>query len=1031
MGGAKQPDFAEYLRARRRRQPVEPVAEYEEFLGRVDGFFRLRATAEDQWRAKPHRAYGRNGPLPLRWEEIAEVLREGDGPPERLVTRIAADRYVDVSAIGGNLRKTLLRLRERTPLGRVQQIDVACLRWLTRQPGRTAAEKAGAAQTILGVVRRENSDTLENRVFKDFLLRAAGQCGAYLDEFGTRHKGHPTVDKVRRFRKLCLGLLEEPVFDGIRAMDRLPTPNYVLQQDRHYSKIWKDYVQLVRQETMALRLWERKAEVEEAWLKLRGEWPAWGGERTGEREGGLGFHTDPCAEYDTPLWFNVLDGRNPPLDNPCWRNRLGNHPVARDGAAPVENGLAVVDLSGNGIWRELLVKGLRENEKPHLQDFGRPNIDPARAWWTLGEILEGVRNSPRGMAERQRLKDYFEQLAAQVDAERWVVLVPDDWPTSLLEQILVSIPIPRSRVFLLWRSVAACLPAIGRLEGEKQVAVIDGHADGSVLVSKLELEECEGRLVPRRLAYRRMKGQLFRRFPETVRAEPSGSWTHPKPRRTEIPWDTQQAIRVFASDCRCWIETGQTIAPPQATRMLDGNVALGGRLFDQLRGQGKVAYFDELEGLYLVVMRKVGYEEIPVPVALVKPNDRFQGGSEYKGPEIRDFTMKAGENSLSIYLVEGEAEPQPNTPLKLTSIDLEHEIQQAERLVITTRMTPGQGLAFCTFRFESGHLPKPVRIDLARMAEPPLGEPKTLAEIKEHMPRSFPPDLPLVEASGALFNLIRPAVEAYLKGQEVLDGGTFAQAKSKPPPLNPSPIDRLRRINVFGNAPEKRFPISSRSFDFNALFNKLAHDLVSNTHHLKELGRFTRLIAWTYQTDCPAFARIKARVLKTYESNGWLRGAASYTLLANLCNTVEELTRVFHTVQRVCQDMARRRLPMNSHGKNQIRLLYNILQFHPELLASIESPECEQVMTNLQVQYQVQISTPHDSVSINALLRSMLFLLNRRRYDGNFYRVRWTEDSPVEWLARPFHRTTTEALRKAFVAYACGKGTIGSIPTED
>lgn len=1018
MGGAKQPDFAEYLRARRRRQPVEPVAEYEEFLGRVDGFFRLRATAEDQWRARPHRAYGRNGPLPLRWEEIAEVLRDGDGPPERLVTRIAADRYVDVSAIGGNLRKTLLRLRERTPLGRVQQIDVACLRWLTRQPGRTAAEKAGAAQTILGVVRRENFDTLENRVFKDFLLRAAGQCGAYLDEFGTRHKGHPTVDKVRRFRKLCLGLLEEPIFDGIRAMDRLPTPNYVLQQDRHYSKIWKDYVQLVRQETMALRLWERKAEVEEAWLKLHDEWPAWGGERTGEREGGLDFHTDPCAEFDTPLWFNVLDGRTPPLDSPCWRNRLAVHPVARDGSGPVENGLVVVDLSGNGIWRELLVKGARENEKPYLQDFSRPNIDPAREWWTLGEILEGIRMSPRGMAERQRLKDYFEQLAAQVEADRWVVLVPDDWPASLLEQILVSIPIPRSRVFLLWRSVAACLSAIGRLEGEKQVAVIDGNTDGSVLVSKLEIEDCGGRLVPRRLAYRRMKGQLFRRFPETVRAEPSGSWTHPKPRRTEIPWDTQQAIRVFASDCRCWIETRQTVSPPSSTRMLDGNVALGGRLFDQLRGQGKVAYFDELEGLYLVVTRKVGYEEKPVPVALVEPDERFPGGTEYKGPEIRDFTMKAGENSLNIYLAEGK--PQPDTPLKLASTNLEHEIQQAERLIITTRMTPGQGLAFCTFRFESGHLPKPVRIDLSKMKDPPPGEPRTLLEIEENLPRSFPPDLPLVEASPSLFWRIQPDLKDYMAGRAGLDGSEFAKARRKPPPTNPSPIDRLRRINVFGNAPEARLPMLAEEFDFDGLFQKLARDCKKDLETSSLVSSpFLRLIAWTYQSDCPFFASIKENFLQRYE-NGMPLGGAGCTLLCHLLGAPKEIRRLFRIMKRtIVRGMEDgRKIPQYN-----ARICYSLLQFHPDILSQVSTSECTELMDALQWQY-----CQHPS---NGFLRAMLFLLNRRRYDRDFYRVDWDEDNLPAWLAEPSWSKTREELRLAFIAYVCGKGTLEGLPAED
>lgn len=1035
MGGGKQPDFAEYLRLRRRRQAVDPIPEYEEFLGRIDVFFRLRAVAEERWKAHPHRAFGRNGALPLDWEEIAEVLRAGDGPAEKLITRIARERFVDVAAVGGNLRKTLLRLRERTPLGRIQQIDVGCLRWLTRQPGRTAVEKAGASQRILGVVRRENYDTLENRVFKDFLLRAAGQCGAYVEEFGKRYPGHLTLAKVHRFRNLCLGLLEDSVFEVIRNLDRLPTPNYVLQQDRHYSKIWKDYTLLVRQEDTAARLWTRKTEVDETWMKLHGEWPEWVPGKG--KEGGVAFHTDPRALCATPLWFNVLDGRKSPLERPFWENRLGVVPWATPGKPPVEGDLAVVDLTGSDIWRELLVYGERENEKPHLQDYGRPNIEPAREWHPIWEILKGARTGSWGGIHVQRLRDYFEQLVAALGAARWVVVVPDDWPAESLERILASVPLARQNVFLLWRSVAACLDAFGRRGGHAgfaagtDVAVLDGQVDGSVMVSKLELVECKGRFVPRRLAYRRTVGNRFLRVWGKGETEPNKTWMAPNPISTYIREDTAKAAAAFARGCPTWVVTGTftaELAHSEANgiiRVLTGDVVAGGRLFDRFRRRGGVAYYDELEGLYLVVSRKDKGTETPVAVPLVAANERFPGGAEYKGADNREFTLKQGESSLKIYLAEGS--PTPSTALKLSTTDLDKPTQEAERLIISTRMTPGQGLAQCTFRFESGRLPRPVRIDLSKMKDPPQGEPRTLLEIAESMPRSYPPDLPLVEASANLFELVRPEVEAYIQGREA-NGKMFAQARYIPVPPNPSPIDWLRRENVFGNAPGKELPHLVRPFDFDALFRKLAKDCAFD-----EWGgcnaTILRLIAWTYQSEYPAFKTIKAKLLRRYE-RGYSPGggAVGYTLLANLCANAKDLSRLFAAI---CEKFKYGIAGRSTVSQTHIRLLYNMLQFHPSVLEAVQTTDCEELMSNLQTQYLLWRDRGGADQSFNALLRSMLFLLNRRRYDPEFFRVKWDDTHLPDWIAQPFSRTVTEKLRTAFVAYVCGKGTLSGIPRDD
>lgn len=1030
MDGSSKPDFAEYLRLRRRRQPIETIPEYEAFLGRIDDFFRLRALAEAQWKTQPNRAYGRNGALPLHWEEIAEVLRGGDGPPARLIVRIAGERFVDVSSVGGNLRKTLLRLRERTPLGRVQQVDVACLRWLTRQPGRSAVEKAGATQRILGIVRRENFDTLENRVLKDFLLRAAGQCGVYLDEFGTRYPGHASLEKIRRFRNLCLGVLETPVFDGIRGLDQLPTPNYVLQQERHYSKIWRDYTLLVRQEHTATRLWSKRTEVDEAWLKLHGEWPEW---KSGSMdEGGLDFHTNALAECDTPLWFNALDGRESPLERPFWGNRLEGEAAHRKYERPTVGDLAVVDLTGSGVWRELLVYGKRQNEKPHLQHYERPNIEPAREWWTLTELLYDVVNCPSSTA-MARLRDYFEQLAPELGAERWVVLVPDDWSAAALERLLSAIPLHRSNVFLLWRSVAACLDVASRLtlrEGGR-VAVLDGQTDGTVMVSKLEWAGCDGRLVPRRRSFRRTGADAFRRY-GMPRIQHNASWSLPNIGcSTEMGVDAQK-IGMFIRDCSAIVITGVSSEKfardvmPSEMSALTGNVEAGARIFDVQRHEGQVPYYDELEGLYLVVTQKKGYDEKPIPVALVEANERFPGGEEYVGKEIGDFTLCPHETSVRLYLTEGEVGEA--TPFKLSTTFLEKETLESERLLITTRMTPGQGLAQCTFRFESGRLPRPVRIDLAEIKDPAPGEPRTLLEIEERMPQSYPPDLPLVEASGAMFERVRPALEAYMLHGQTLDGKLFAHPRYRALPPNPSPIDHLRQDNVFGNAPGKELPQTKVPFNFDALFGKLARDFKNAGNNDKG---FLHLIAWTYQSCNLAFRPITARLLCTYEQENTPGfGMIGFSALANLCSSPHDLKRLFATL---CQ----KHIPLWENGRESpvslahTRLLYRILQFHPEVLKEATTYDCMALMEDLQRQYRLRQENEARYLSFNALLRAMLFLLNRRRYDPEFYRVHWDEGAPPDWISMPLGTARTEALRKSFIAYVCGKGRLEGIPRDE
>lgn len=194
--------------------------------------------------------------LPLDWKQAANlVLRESNEPRFDLIIRIALDFGEEIRQLAKNPRKILRRERKKTPLARVQQLDSACLAWLVRQPGRTAVEKAGASQQIYSIVREEFYDTLENRVFKRFLRLCEKHSQSYLMR-NVRYAASERYKLVKRFWFSCSQSLREPVFDQISELSEIPQPNYVLQFDPKYCKVWQFYLNLVH----------REKEVESAWV---------------------------------------------------------------------------------------------------------------------------------------------------------------------------------------------------------------------------------------------------------------------------------------------------------------------------------------------------------------------------------------------------------------------------------------------------------------------------------------------------------------------------------------------------------------------------------------------------------------------------------------------------------------------------------------------------------------------------------------------------------------------------------------------
>ena len=157
------------------------------------------------------------------------------------------------------IRRVLRRDREMTPLARVQEMDRTSMVWLSRQAGRNVAERAGASQRILATVRKENFDTLENRVLHAHVRLAADIAREWMREH-PRASESARFAQVRAFGKQCRSLGAELENLGVMVAQSDVTPNYVLMQDRSYRDVYEGWVRLLHRRKIEDDLWAWQAE---------------------------------------------------------------------------------------------------------------------------------------------------------------------------------------------------------------------------------------------------------------------------------------------------------------------------------------------------------------------------------------------------------------------------------------------------------------------------------------------------------------------------------------------------------------------------------------------------------------------------------------------------------------------------------------------------------------------------------------------------------------------------------------------------
>lgn len=235
---------------------VDPEVNF--VFGIIDYMNDLRFLAEELHGKHSHKARDRRKALPLCLDDIADHTKDRSNPPVTIISKIAQQDLVLLEQLLPSIKKVLKRNHKTVAIGKVQQLDSRSLTWLTRQPGLTAAQKAGSRQQILAVVREESFDTPENRVLKSLFKLCIKHSRLYIKQHDEKYNDSPRLLAVRSLLAFCRQALMQPEFAAIGNLKGTMKPNYVLLHDKYYRRVWQLYQDLVQQERFWEEVWQKR-----------------------------------------------------------------------------------------------------------------------------------------------------------------------------------------------------------------------------------------------------------------------------------------------------------------------------------------------------------------------------------------------------------------------------------------------------------------------------------------------------------------------------------------------------------------------------------------------------------------------------------------------------------------------------------------------------------------------------------------------------------------------------------------------------
>lgn len=197
------------------------------------------------------------------WERLRIAWNRAKDEEDPLMAEIVkqANNLSDtIRLLSKKIRKVLRRKRELTPLDRAQEMDRQSMIWFSRQPGRNTPERAGSKQRVLSIVREENFDTLENRVFRSYLELAVKISKEWLLQHKNFSKSNEKFQLVSSYSKQCQILAQFLIERGVSKTASNISPNYVLMQDKYYKSIYDAWILLLNREKALDDLWAWQAQ---------------------------------------------------------------------------------------------------------------------------------------------------------------------------------------------------------------------------------------------------------------------------------------------------------------------------------------------------------------------------------------------------------------------------------------------------------------------------------------------------------------------------------------------------------------------------------------------------------------------------------------------------------------------------------------------------------------------------------------------------------------------------------------------------
>lgn len=201
-------------------------------------------------------------PLPQMAADVMEAVRgelqAGPRPyPFDLIHRAMELSEGAIEEILEEPNEKILRVHEMRPVHQVRRMDDTCMRWLTKQPGRTVRDKLASRREAMAVVQRYSPDTLENRVVSRVVQTFRGLLEDRLQDPETFDDGgRVTRESLEGALELCGPRFRRSDLAEVPPSVQ-PRPNHVLVDDRNYSRVWRAYQLLERRDEALRESWPR------------------------------------------------------------------------------------------------------------------------------------------------------------------------------------------------------------------------------------------------------------------------------------------------------------------------------------------------------------------------------------------------------------------------------------------------------------------------------------------------------------------------------------------------------------------------------------------------------------------------------------------------------------------------------------------------------------------------------------------------------------------------------------------------------